>query len=389
MLVRSLLNRLEPRRLSKRTRRSAPRPRTCRLAVDPLEDRRTPSAMLTVGDVTVVEGTAGVHNAVVTVSITEPHGNSITVNYSTADGTAHTGSDFNAVSGTVKFAINEMTRSIVVPVIGDRVVETDKDFFVRLSNPKGAKIADAEGIVTILDSSPRISIDSYASAQEGNSGTTPMTFTVALSNAYDLPVTVQWVTADGSATAGLDYVGAADTLVFMAGETSKPIEVLVKGDRIAEPDMGFAVNLIATDSYAAISNGVGAGWIFDSSPRISIADVYNYGEGTFTFTVSLSRAYDQDVTVDFATADGTMIADRDYVATLGTLTFKPGEATTQTITVAVLDTTSTDTYFAVHLGGASSNALIANEWAYGYSNYSYYDYYDYGWYDYYYYCYCW
>ena len=149
------------------------------------------------------------------------------------------------------------------------------------------------------------------------------------------------------------------------------------------------------NSYAEISKGVGVGTIVDNEPRISIYGASNYyGESSFTFTVSLSAMYDQVVTVNFATADGTAIAGLDYVATSGTLTFAPGE-TTKTITVASLNPTAVDKSFSVQLSGASANALITNEWATGYSYYGYYDYYydpgyDYGdyyydYYDYYYY----
>ena len=141
------------------------------------------------------------------------------------------------------------------------------------------------------------------------------------------------------------------------------------------------------NSYAAISKAVGVGTIIDDEPRLTIADSYNYGESSFTFIVSLSAAYDQAVTVDFATADSTATAGVDYVTTFGTLTFAPGEMS-QTITVEVIDPTATpDKWFTIHLSGASTNALIVNEAAYGYwyydpgyydYGYSYYDYYSYG-----------
>src|SRR5262249_47995216 len=149
---------LRSRRDRARTR-AAPRPATSRLSVEPLEDRRTPTAMLTIGHPSVLEGNDGTHNALVTVSLTEPHGNSVTVNYRTADGTALAGSDYNAVSGKLTFAKSEMSKSILVPVIGDRMPEPDSYFFVRLANAKGAKIADGEGIVTIADDEAEISID--------------------------------------------------------------------------------------------------------------------------------------------------------------------------------------------------------------------------------------
>src|SRR5213078_198155 len=97
----------------------------------------------------------------------EPHSNAVSVNYRTADGTATAGSDYNAVSGTLTFAKNQMSKTILVPVIGDRVPEPDEYFFVRLDSAKaGAKIANGQAVVTIVDDEPRVSIYS-ASIQEG------------------------------------------------------------------------------------------------------------------------------------------------------------------------------------------------------------------------------
>src|SRR5581483_11050014 len=82
----------------------------------------------------------------------------------------------------------------------------------------------------------------------------------------------------------------------------------------------------------------------------------------FVFTVSLSVAYDQAVTVTFATADGTAkVSDKDYLAASGTVTFAPGE-TAKTITVSVKrdKKPEPDEWFAVNLSGASSNALVGD-----------------------------
>src|SRR5262249_23684737 len=127
------------------------RPKACPLAVEALEDRRTPAALLSVGDVTLAEGNDGTHNAVVQVTVSEPHGNSVSVNYNTADGSARAGSDYNAASGTLTFNRNETAKSILIPIRGDRLPGPDRAFFVRLGNAKGAKVADGEGAVTIVD----------------------------------------------------------------------------------------------------------------------------------------------------------------------------------------------------------------------------------------------
>ncbi len=74
MPFHSPLDCLMPSRSRTRTRRAAPRAKTCRPAVEALEDRCTPAAMLTIGDVTVLEGNEGTHNALVTVTVSEPLG---------------------------------------------------------------------------------------------------------------------------------------------------------------------------------------------------------------------------------------------------------------------------------------------------------------------------
>ena len=73
-------------------------------------------------------------------------------------------------------------------------------------------------------------------------------------------------------------------------------------------------------------------------PSLSIADaqVDEAADAMLEFTVSLSRAASETVTVDWATADGTATAGSDYTADSGTLTFAPDE-TSKTVAVAVLD----------------------------------------------------
>ena len=66
---------------------------------------------------------------------------------------------------------------------------------LQLTSPTNAFVADPSGTGTILDDEPFVDI-SGSSGVEGNSGTTPFTFTVTLSAAYDVPVTVDYETSD-------------------------------------------------------------------------------------------------------------------------------------------------------------------------------------------------
>jgi hypothetical protein len=143
---------------------------TRRFAVESLEDRLVP-ATLAISDATLIEGNAGTTNALVTVRLSGNSNPPVSVNYSTANGTALAGSDYQAVSGTLTFKKGETSKSMVVPVIGDRLHETDETFFVNLNSPTNGVIADGHGVATIVDDEPRISIG-RAFATEGNDGTT-------------------------------------------------------------------------------------------------------------------------------------------------------------------------------------------------------------------------
>ncbi len=391
-MFRRLLDFLKPEPIgSPRRRRESPRrrPSTWRPSVEALENRNLLAAVFSVSNAEILEGNEGTKNAAVVVRLSAPSKGGVTVNYSTANGTAIAGSDYTSASGKLTFAKGESSKTVLVPVLGDRVVEANEYFRVQLSNPtKGTKIATGTGFVTITDNEPRISInDAYA--VEGNGGTTEFTFTVSLSAGYDQAVTVDYTTADDTAIAGSDYASASGKLTFLPGQpTSQTITVLVNGDRQVEPYETFLVNLSGASSNAAISKGTGYGTIVDDEPQISIADAYAYyNEGetlSLTFTVSLSAADpDQAVTVDYATVDGSAYAGVDYEFTSGTLTFAPG-VTSMTFTVTLLSTATYDQYFSVQLGNAKGNADFANSVAYGYLNFYWYSDpgygYDYGYY---------
>ena len=179
-----------------------------------------------------------------------------------------------------------------------------------------------------------------ATITEGDSGTVNATFTVTLTPVSGRSVFVQYATADGSATAGADYDAiASTTLTFLAGETTKTITVPVHGDLLDEIDETFTVNLSGAQ-FATITDGVGQGTITDDDalPELTVNDVTvtegDSGSLDANFTVSLTPVSGRQVTVQYATANGSAIAPGDYTATSGSLTFAPGQ-TTKTVSVPV------------------------------------------------------
>src|SRR5207249_2245282 len=112
---------------------------------------------------------------------------------------------------------------VAVTVNGDTKFEPNETFFVNLSNPVNATISDNQGVGTIVndDGQPTISI-SDVSQNEGNAGPTVFTFTVSLSSASFQTITVDFATADGTATtADGDYVAASGTVTFLRSEARR------------------------------------------------------------------------------------------------------------------------------------------------------------------------
>ena len=180
----------------------------------------------------------------------------------------------------------------------------------------------------------------------GNAGST--TFAITLSPASLRTVTVAYRTADGSAKAGEDYAATSGTLTFAAGETRKAVLVNFIGDSLAELNEKFFLD-IRTPTNATIADSRGDAYVGnDDGPSIVIDNARAVVEGPTPsnaapgltpqqFTVRLSAASTDTITVDWATANGPTsggAGPADFVAANGSLSFAPGE-TQKIITVQV------------------------------------------------------
>ena len=81
-------------------------------------------------------------------------GTPVSVDYATANGTATTGADYQTANGTLNFAAGQTSQQLTVHVNGDLLDEIDETFFVNLTNPSNATLADAQGLGTITDNDP-------------------------------------------------------------------------------------------------------------------------------------------------------------------------------------------------------------------------------------------
>lgn len=228
-----------------------------------ITDAKVP-AQLGVGDVSVVEGDGGTGLANFTVRLSSPQPATVTVNYTTADNVAIAGSDYVAAAGSLTFPPGVVEKQVQVSVNGDADDEADEVFKLKLSAPVGAVLARLKGKATILDDDPgggvALSVGD-AKVVEGDDLTARATFTVRLSAPQPGPVTVNFATADGSATtAGGDYQARLGTATFAAGQTSKNVFVTVNGDYAVEAQETFTLT-ISGSSGPTITRATGTGRI--------------------------------------------------------------------------------------------------------------------------------
>ena len=207
--------------------------------------------------------------ATITVSRTGNTSGTASVQFSTpaAGGTATGGTscsasvDFINTAGTLFWADGDAAdKTFPITICNDTIFESNETVNLVLSNPSSAELGpNSAATLTINenDSQPTISITDVTQA-EGDSGTTGLGFTVTLSNPTIQTVTVNYATANGTATAGSDYQPISTTLIFNPGATSMPVNVSVIGDTLNEANESFSVNLSgATNATIADNQGVG------------------------------------------------------------------------------------------------------------------------------------
>jgi len=324
-----------------------------------------PVATVSVSPATVNEN--GGVPLVYTISLDRPNPVPLSIAF-TLGGTGASGTDYTAVSSPLVIGAGATSATVSIAPIPDAIPEPDKTVVLTLAPGAGYQIgAPASATGTLRDDDlPGLSINDV-SANEGDSGTTGFTFTVSLNAPAPAGgVSFDIATADGTATAGSDYV--ARSLVAQtipAGSQTYSFVVQVNGDTLHEFNEDFFVN-VTNVSGATLTDGQGRGTIIndDAAPSLSIADINvtegNSGTTPAVLTVTLSAASALPVQVQYATANVTAVAPTDYTAASGTLSFPPG-TTTQTITVLVNGDTTVepDETFQVNLSNPV-NASVAD-----------------------------
>jgi len=218
----------------------------------------------------IVEGNSGSSSAVFTVTLAGAVQGGFTVPVASADQTAQAGLDYTAIPGATTLSFTgtlNQTRTIAVAITGDTIVEADETFEVVLGTPSNASVTASVG--TAIGSIPNDDTATLAindvSLPEGNVGSSSAQFSVTLTGQVQGGFTVAVASADGTATAPIDYtaIPGATNLTFAGTQGEiQTISVLVIGDTADEPNETFTVNL-GTRSVVAVgvSDASGLGTI--------------------------------------------------------------------------------------------------------------------------------
>ena len=293
---------------------------------------------LSVGDISVTEGDV----ATFTVTLSSVSGRNVTFDWVTADGTAAAASDYSSSSGTsVTIPEGSLSVNITVGTTEDALDENNETFVVNLSNASGATFSDSSATATITDDDalPAISINDVTQTEGTN-----LVFTISLSAVAGRDISVDWASANGTALAGSDYTATSGTVTISAGSTTETVTIVSIDDSLDESLETFNINLTnPVDSTIADSLGVGSLNDNDSTPSLSVGDVTITEGDTATVTITLSAPAGQDVTFDYATADGTAKQISDYTAVSATGTITEGSTTTTVDIVTADDTLDENT----------------------------------------------
>ena len=281
--------------------------------------------------------------------------NPVQVNYATVNGTAVSGVNYTTQSGTLNFGVGESLRSVQVPLIYDPQVTGNLYFTVILSsNSPGTQIvAPATNTEVVLDADAGLSFTNSTTSVLKSAGSVLITVyttntavepVVIYSNGVPIttPLSVQYSTTNGTAAAGIDYVGVSGTLVFTNGIGTNTFIVPIINNGVVTGNRTFAVNLsnpTAPGQVVAPSNQVVT--IIDSNSGLSFSNatftVLKTG-GAANINVFRTGYTDSVVFVNFLATNGTATAGINYVATNGLLMFTNG-VTSQAFSVPIIDTT--------------------------------------------------
>jgi flagellar basal body rod protein FlgG len=292
----------------------------------------------------------------ITISVIRSAGTNgtVSVNFATSDGTATAGLDYVANSGTLTFTSGVTVASFTITVLNDSNLESNETVNLTLSSPTGGAAlgTPSTAVLTIRDDdAPSIQFAADSFEVQENAG--EALITLVRSGDLNTAVTVEFTTADGSATAGDDYATTTQTVEFAEGETTNSVTVAISNDDWAETDETVNLKLSHPTGGAVLGNRDTATLTIrdDEPPQLQFStNQYSQIEGAGSATITVIRLGSAagTGTIHYSTDNNTAISGEDYLRTSGTLTFLPGQSS-KSFSVTILDDTMAESNETVRL----------------------------------------
>ncbi len=299
-----------------------------------------------------------------TVQRTDDVDTPVSVDYATLDGTAIKGVKYIAVSGTLFFAAGETNQPILVPILNNGVIDGSKYFKVTLSNPsEGASLGTCtNAIVTITDNDSALRL--LSSTYRVNEEAGFVEIAVFRGDDGDYTITVDFVTTDSTALAGIHYAAMTNTLTFTSGERLKTVWVEILNDAVRDVSKTFRVALSNLSGGAQLGSPAQAMVTItdtdDQTIKFEFSNYYTGEEAGFVRIGVVRGDSDSSATVDLQTVDDIAQADLDYGGLTNTLSFAPGERL-KLIDIPIFNDgfKEGDETFLVQLANATGGALLS------------------------------
>ncbi|HRQ63321.1 MAG TPA: Calx-beta domain-containing protein [Xanthomonadaceae bacterium] len=213
-----------------------------------IDNDPAPTLSVDNGGCTVTEGDSGSIPCNFVIRLSTASGRSTQFTTNTTGVTAVSGQDYSGHANTARsIPAGQTSLTVAVPVLGDLLHEDTETFTFRVHSVQGAGPSQVLATGTIIDNdpAPTLSVDNGGcSVIEGDSGSRPCAFVLRLSAVSGLTATFNTHTADGTATAGLDYQAHGSTArSIAAGQTTLTVNVPVLGDTIPEDDETFFLHV--------------------------------------------------------------------------------------------------------------------------------------------------
>ena len=282
----------------------------------------------------VTEGTA---TATITVTRTGGTASGVTVQYRVKDGDPGSatggGVDYTRGPGTLSFGVNEISKAFTVAIVNDTIVDGDETVNLELINPTGGLILGAQSTAVLAIHDNDAPTFRFGSATYTVAEGTALTVTVLRANGLGSAVTVDYaVQGSSTATGGQDYTLTDGTVTFGVGITSQSIVIPTLQDTLAEGSEKIVLKLVNPSHGAVGTPDTATVTITDNDTGGTMqfsAATYSMTENAGPATVRVTRAgtnLASNVTVQFATTNGTATAPADYADATRVLTFAAGEA---------------------------------------------------------------